>query len=55
MVRLICTDNSDELRLICPQCRTTWASTQVPAECLTCSAAVTIRVIRRSPKKDGNK
>ena len=52
MARLICVDKGDELRLICPECHTTWSTTQVPAECPTCSAMVTIRVIRSAPKND---
>jgi hypothetical protein len=55
MARSICVDNGDELRLICPECHTTWSTTRVPSECPTCTATVTIRVVRSAARNDNDK
>jgi hypothetical protein len=35
------------IRLLCPDCETTWDTLQCPCECPTCGAMVTVRVISR--------
>ncbi len=37
----------DEIRLLCPLCGTSWNTTEVPAECPTCAAQISI--VARKP------
>lgn len=36
---------NDPLRLLCPRCGSMWSTLQIPAECPTCNAIVTIRTV----------
>jgi len=38
----------DELRIMCPDCQTTWTTLSLPSECPTCGAEVMLRIVRRS-------
>lgn len=40
----------DELRVICPDCESVWSTLCLPAECPTCAALVTMRVLKREKK-----
>jgi hypothetical protein len=53
MARIIAVDGGDELRLICPNCETTWNTLCVPSECPECGALVTIRILK-SPSDSSN-
>jgi len=43
----------DEFRIMCPDCKTTWSTLEVPAECPDCAATVTFRVTKRVKSSDG--
>lgn len=54
MTRELEAHKGDELRIICPRCKTMWSTLRVPSECDTCGALVTItaRGGRDLPKSD---
>jgi hypothetical protein len=38
---------ASEFRIICPECKSVWSTMELPDECPTCTALVTVRTIRR--------
>lgn len=36
-----------ELRLICPECESTWSTLECPSECQNCGALVTVRTLKK--------
>jgi len=45
----------DELRIICPLCKTTWSTTALPCECPECGASVTVRATKLKPEQDNTR
>ena len=44
--------SGDRFRIVCPNCETTWTTLELPSECPTCSASVTVTARKPKPGKE---